>query len=517
MAKRVEPFIRDQAIAYMKQRFDGDVELLGLRVHFSPYLPLRILFKRPGTLAQVEGDDLLLRHQGRTDVPPLFKLHRFSFEVDVADLLRSAGTKTINRVNLDGMEIHIPPKGERPSLRPVSVNPDKDPKPLDVVIGEVLIHSTKLVLLPRDRAKVPLDFDIQDLHLANAGRGQAMKYTAVLTNPRPPGQIHSTGSFGPWAVTEPSDTPLNVEYLFENADLGVFNGIAGILRSTGKFEGSLGSITARGEASVPDFRLKRAGNRVPLSTQFEVLVDGTNGNTELKPVHATLGTTKFTTTGFVEKHEGDQRRTIFIDADIPAGNLTDILRLAMPGNPMMAGTVRLKTKIGIPPLVGKVKEKLQLAGTFDIQNGTFLRSKIQSKLNALSKKAQGKSESEETDQAVHHMSGEFRMADEAITFRTYAFEVPGAAVSLAGTYNIKADDLDFHGALMLDAKMSQTQSGWKRWVLKPVDPFFSKNGAGTFLHIKVVGSSKDPQFGLDRGGTSPMEEARKKTPPPKGQ
>jgi len=47
----------------------------------------------------------------------------------------------------------------------------------------------------------------------------------------------------------------------------------------------------------------------------------------------------------------------------------------------------------------------------------------------------------------------------------------------------------------LQAKVSQTMTGWKHWLLKPVDPFFAKNGAGTFLKIKVVGSSKAPKFG----------------------
>jgi hypothetical protein len=45
-------------------------------------------------------------------------------------------------------------------------------------------------------------------------------------------------------------------------------------------------------------------------------------------------------------------------------------------------------------------------------------------------------------------------------------------------------------------------SGWKRWALKPVDPFFAKRGAGTFLKIKVDGTSREPKFGLDRGGDS---------------
>ena len=57
----------------------------------------------------------------------------------------------------------------------------------------------------------------------------------------------------------------------------------------------------------------------------------------------------------------------------------------------------------------------------------------------------------------------------------------------------------FHGTLKLQAKISETMTGWKRWLLKPVDPFFSKQGAGTLLHIQVTGSSKDPKFGRDKG------------------
>jgi hypothetical protein len=54
------------------------------------------------------------------------------------------------------------------------------------------------------------------------------------------------------------------------------------------------------------------------------------------------------------------------------------------------------------------------------------------------------------------------------------------------------------GTAKLQAKASQTMTGWKRWALKPVDPFFSKNGAGTFLPIKITGTRDKPEFGLDR-------------------
>jgi hypothetical protein len=511
LAKRIEPYIREQAIQYLRERFDSEVELARLQVHIPPGLPLRLLLSgRRGTLAQVEGTNLSLRHHGRSDVPPLIALKHFSFEVDLGALLDTP--KTVNRITLDSLEIQIPPKGERPSFESKEL-PKETPAAKTasggVVIEEVLVRNARLIILPKDKAKVPLRFDIHELRLESAGRDVAMKYTAVLTNPKPPGEIHCTGVFGPWAAAEPGDTPLGGEYRFDNADLGVFKGIAGILRSTGKFEGTLSSITARGEATVPDFRLKRSGNPVPLTTSFEVLVDGTNGNTELKPVVATLGSTHFTTTGFVVKHEGDTRKTILLEASMPAGNMRDVLMLAMKGSPIMEGTLRLNTTIGIPPLAEKVKEKLLLDGTFEVTNGKFLRSRIQEKIDALSHRGQGKTKNEEIDEVVHLMSGEFKMADESITFRTLAFAIPGAAINIGGSFDMAADELDFHGALMLDAKVSETQTGWKRWVLKPVDPFFSKRGAGTFLHIKVVGSAKDPQFGLDPGGTSPAEEAEK--------
>jgi hypothetical protein len=58
----------------------------------------------------------------------------------------------------------------------------------------------------------------------------------------------------------------------------------------------------------------------------------------------------------------------------------------------------------------------------------------------------------------------------------------------------------------LQAKVSQTMTGWKRIALKPVDPFFSKDGSGTLLPIKVVGTREQPQFGLDRKKREAAEE-----------
>ena len=137
-----------------------------------------------------------------------------------------------------------------------------------------------------------------------------MRYDADLTIPKPPGIVKSNGNFGPWDASKPGDTPLKGNYTFDNADLGIFAAIAGTLSSKGTFDGCLNSVNVRGTTYVPNFQLKMAGNPLPLSTTFEALVDGTNGNTVLKPVRATLGHTNFTTAGAVIKHEEYSKRRI---------------------------------------------------------------------------------------------------------------------------------------------------------------------------------------------------------------
>ncbi|HET9941692.1 MAG TPA: hypothetical protein VFR05_00040 [Terriglobia bacterium] len=503
MAKRVEPYIRDQAVLYLQERFDSDVAIGALRVSVPKLSPLNLLQRdMQGAKARVEGERIVLRHKGRTDIPPMFVMRKFAFEIDLRVLFDSP--RRIPLVTIEGMEITIPPKGERPKLSSGNKDAAQDKaeggsENTDVIFDEVIIKDSRLTILPRDRRKTVLQFALHRIHLETAGKSVAMKYDAALKNAKPPGEILSKGTFGPWVAGEPGDSHLAGNYTFDDADLGVFSGIAGILDSTGQFEGTLNSITARGEATVPDFRLKRAGNIVPLKTTFEVLVDGTNGNTVLKPVVGTLGTTSFTTSGGVIRHESDTRKTVSLEVDMPKGNLPDLLTLAMKGETFMEGQIALKTKIDIPPLTGKVREKLLLDGMFSITHGKFLRSTIQDQIDMLSRRGQGQPQNMEIDEVVLAMGGRFRMEDERITFDSLSFAVPGSGVDLSGSYALDEDMLDFHGTLKLDARVSETMTGWKRWALKPVDPFFSKQGVGTLLRIQVVGSAKAPKFGRDRG------------------
>src|SRR6266508_2555867 len=87
LSQRFEPYIRDEAIRYLQERFDSEVELGALKVHLPRTSTLRMLVTRGrGAVAEVEGSNLSLRHSGRRDMPPMFAINPFRFAVDLGRL-----------------------------------------------------------------------------------------------------------------------------------------------------------------------------------------------------------------------------------------------------------------------------------------------------------------------------------------------------------------------------------------------------------------------------------------------
>ena len=82
------------------------------------------------------------------------------------------------------MEITIPPKGERPQYQT-----RRNSRAPNVLIQEVMISDAMLRILPKNKDKTPLQFDIHQLHLESTGKGTAMKYDAALTNATPPARF----------------------------------------------------------------------------------------------------------------------------------------------------------------------------------------------------------------------------------------------------------------------------------------------------------------------------------------
>jgi AsmA-like C-terminal region len=475
--------LRARAVAALSRDLESEVSLDALETSL-----------RPGPRMVLRG--LVVRHRGRRDVPPLIQIR--SLTVDVS--LTGWRAHRLDHVDVDGLQIFIPPRtDDAPRTDDTTAKRETAPPPVgEWYIDRLTATDASLRIGVREPGKPPREFYIHHLAMSSVGADRAMTFNAALTNPKPVGEIKSTGTFGPWQKDSPSLTPLEGTYTFSNADLATFKGIAGILTSNGRYGGVLERIEADGSTATPDFRLSVGGNPVSLTTHYQAVIDGTNGNTVLKRIDAVLGQTQMSVSGAVIGIKGVEGRTITLDVDIPNGRLEDLLRLAVKGpSPPLTGRIVVKTNIRIPPGDRDVVDKLQLDGRFRIVAARFNSLNIQRKLDELSRRGRGRPDEEHGGQAVSNMSGPFTLKDTAMTFPRLTFGVPGATVRLSGRYHMRRETLDFMGTLSLQATVSQTVTGIKRWLLKPVDPLFARDGMGTVLPIRIGGTRSDPAFSLD--------------------
>ena len=385
---------------------------------------------------------------------------------------------------------------------------------IKIAVDRLVCDDTKLVINTLKPGKLPLEFDIENLKMTSIGPDGPMHFDADLTNPKPVGNVLSSGSFGPWNADSPRDTPVSGTYSFNNADLGTIKGIGGILSSKGKYDGILDHIVVDGATDTPDFRITISGRPVPLHTDFHAIVDGTSGDTYLQPVKARLLDTWMTASGSVVRVKDPKGHQVLLDVVIQKGKIDDLLKLAVKTDPpIMTGAVQLKTKLDLPPGEPDVANRLKLSGHFRVSVAHFTNEKIQAKVDQVSMRSQGKpklAQDDIPDNVQSDMMGTFRLNDGTISFSELQFQVPGTRVDLTGEYSLDGNKFDFHGKARLDAKLSHMVTGWKSILLKPVDPFFSKNGAGTEVPVKITGTKSEPHFGADFGHKDDSKDEPKK-------
>ncbi|MEO8071559.1 MAG: hypothetical protein ABI652_09160, partial [Acidobacteriota bacterium] len=372
----------------------------------------------------------------------------------------------------------------------------------EFVIDSMTAKDAKLVIHPSEVGKHGKVWQIHTLEMQSLSADSASPFQAVLTNAVPPGLIEVKGSFGPWAKEDAGLTEVEGKFTFAHADLSVFKGISGILSSTGSFGGSLARIEVHGETHTPDFVVSTGGHPLPLQTTYHAIVDGTNGNTILEAINATLVKTTILAKGAVIDTPGPEGRTVSLDVTINRGRLEDVLRLAVNAPaPPLTGAISIKTKFVLPPGKNRtVVEKLQLNGTFVVAEAGFTSDDVQNKINELSQRSRGKSKGPEApaERVTSHFEGKFSLRNGTLALPAIAFNVPGSVVELSGSYALVPATLDFTGMLFMDAKISETASGWKRLLLKAVDPLFKREGGGSAIPIKITGERSNPTFGLDR-------------------
>src|ERR1700722_3702766 len=492
MISKAQPILRARVIETLSTRFKTKVELDGLDVSIANGL-------------HVSGKGL--RIFGPTDPNPseagvqaLISLQEFDFQTGLSNLFHTP--MHVDTVHIKGMALNIPPKEDRRQLDNMNGGKGKKMK-MTIFVDKFVCEGTQLVINTYKPGKAPLDFEISHLEMKDIGPGQPMRFVATLVNPKPVGDIKSDGTFGPFREDAPRETPVAGDYSFTHADLGTLKGIGGILSSTGKYGGTLGKIEVSGVTDTPDFRVATGGNPVALHTDFHAIVDGTDGDTYLQPVKARFLHTSFTAQGKVIRVKNPNGHDIELNVVLDRARIEDLLQLGVKTDPpIMSGPVQMKTKLSLTPGEANVADRLKLDGTFTIPAGLFSNQKIQDRIDSLSLRSQGKAKEAQQHAEVgvpSDLSGTFHLAEGMFTFPLLQFSVPGTHADVAGQYTLDGNTFDFHGKIRLDAKLSQMMTGWKSVLLKPVDPFFSKHGAGTEVPFKVTGTRSGPHVGLDLG------------------
>lgn len=475
------PFTQARMAQSLGDSVSGSVSFAKFRVTYAPF---------PGCVAE---NVVFRRWSSPADVPPLATIQRIAIQTRYVDLFLRPGY--IARIVLNGLYVRIPPRGT--GTKPIQ-NQNTSTK---MRVGEIDANGATLEI-GRRGDKPPLKFEIHLLTVKSISANTAMHYSATLTNALPPGEIVSTGSFGPWNSNDPAQTPLSGTATFRNANLSAFSGIAGTLSSDQDFQGTLGRIEVRGKVDIPHFKLTKTDNQEPLASQFRVIVDAMNGDVFLHQVDALLVRTRIIAHGSIAGKTGQKGKTTFVVLAIDHGRIQDVLRLfSTETHPPMDGVADFRAQITVPPLGQPFLREVMAHADFQVHEGTFEKPSTQQNVNTLSERARGvkiDKKNPSTENVIASLKGHVVLRGGTANFTGISFIVPGADARMSGTFNLLNDHINFHGKLKTDVKFSQTLGGGiKSVLLKPLDPFFKKKPTGAVIPVYMIGTYDYPHFGID--------------------
>jgi hypothetical protein len=446
-------------------------------------------FPRPGCVLQ----KVRFQHNPKAGAPPLITIETVRIEGSFSGLF----AQHVKRIRAEGMHILVPPKSAEEHFQ--------TPQRSSIVIDELIADGAVLEVSSAAQNR-SLKFSFHNFDLSDIGSNGPATFHARFSNPEPPGEITATGKFGPWNADDLGKTPTSGDYQFQQADLSVFHGIAGLLSSTGKFSGVLDHIEVQGETDVPQFAVSSSSHEVQLRTQFRAEVNGQNGDTALPQVIATFLKTTVLAQGSVAGEAGQPGKTASVELTSKNGRIQDILLLlAQAERAPMSGVTSFHAKVAIPPGDRPFLQKVELQGDFGIDAGTFSNSNTQEGVNHMSEgalfggqdrsKAEKKEEDSET--VLSDLKGHVVLKNGIARFSDLSFGVPGASARMQGTYNLINEKIDLRGTLKTESQPSNTTTGAKALILKVLNPFFKKKAVGYVMPVKITGTYEHPLFGLD--------------------
>jgi hypothetical protein len=131
-----------------------------------------------------------------------------------------------------------------------------------------------------------------------------------------------------------------------------------------------------------------------------------------------------------------------------------------------------------------------MKGKFSLRQIHFTDAEVQDKVDILSLRARGETDNLKpgAPDVSSRLVGDFSMRNGELTLPHLEYWLPGGNVELSGNYRLDGRVSDFNGEVRTKAEVSDMlASRWKRWLLKPIDPFFHKHGFGAVIPVHISG------------------------------
>ena len=366
------------------------------------------------------------------------------------------------------------------------------------VIDQLVADGAVLDILPKNAGGRPTRFTLRQFRLRGLGSNRTLSFRTVFENPKPPGEVTASGSFGPWRSGNAADTGVSGHYALRRADLSVFRGIAGTLSSDGTFRGTFRNLQVQGTTDVPDFEAAKSGHQFHLSAQFGALVNATNGDVTLQQAAALVGRTTVAAQGRITSTPSGRGKTANLNLFVQDGRIEDVLLLFVKDrrSPLM-GATSFQAHVVIPPGSVPFVRKVKLEGEFGVGRARFTSPKTEKSLTQLSQRARGQKpdhETEDLERVLSDLRGRVALNNGLATFTNLSFTVPGARAQMHGTFSLVSQRINLRGLLYMDAKLSSATSGIKSFLLKALGPFLKSNHRNEVLPVSITGTYEHPSY-----------------------
>jgi len=441
----------------------------------------RTYFPYPGFVA----DGLTLRRNSAPDLPPVGSIEHVRVEGSWLSLLLLR--RRISTIYADGLHVVIPPVGSRANKEDFPPGSSSDFEGPDTAIERLVTQGAMLDILRTDGRRY--SFPVRSLVVTHLEKSVSVEYKVDMQTPVS-GHILASGSFGPLLGGQLGQTHVTGQFTYEGVRLDGISELHGMLNSTGSFHGNLATIEAQAESIVSDFSVNQ-GHTVRLTGTSTGSVNALNGDMLLHEVDIRTGDTEVRATGRI----AGKPKVTDLDVSVARGQAEDLLGPFIRTRAPVVGPVRLRTHIHVAAAehAEHFLDRLVMNGVFEIPRERLTKASTEKSLTAFSGRAQGKSGSDgaaaaETQDVISSLAGAVVVSKGVAHASRLVFEVPGASIEVNGTFDLRNQTVDMLGDLRMQSDISHVTTGFKSFLLKPLAPFFRKQGLGAVVPVKVTGS-----------------------------